>query len=207
MIVQRSKWIIWAGSICVVTLFAAGVLANQMEHPKGPAETVVVDFKGIAPDSWQPVNDGVMGGLSQGGLRLTEDGTGVFEGEVSLDNKGGFASVRTSLGRADLSQFKGLSVRCRGDGKRYRIRLRIDDTNDGIAYQATFETKPNEWVSVQLPFVDFIPTFRGRKVSAPPLNTMTVRQLGFMIADKQKGQFRLEIDSVSAYGSSDGDAD
>ena len=44
---------------------------------------------------WHPINDGVMGGASISQLRFDSAGHAVFEGEVSLHNNGGFASVRT----------------------------------------------------------------------------------------------------------------
>ena len=46
-------------------------------------------------DCWI-VNDSVMGGVSQSGLR--EDPHGMFfEGQVSVENNGGFASMRSSV--------------------------------------------------------------------------------------------------------------
>ncbi len=42
---------------------------------------------------WYAVDDGVMGGVSQSGFRV-DAGAGCFGGEVSLENGGGFASVR-----------------------------------------------------------------------------------------------------------------
>lgn len=42
---------------------------------------------------WRIVNDTVMGGRSQSRF-YQQDGVGVFEGFLSLENYGGFASVR-----------------------------------------------------------------------------------------------------------------
>ena len=61
------------------------------------AEQVLASF--AAADSlqaWNSVNDGVMGGVSKGGVSRTEQGTMLFSGELSLANNGGFASIRTS---------------------------------------------------------------------------------------------------------------
>jgi monofunctional biosynthetic peptidoglycan transglycosylase len=56
------------------------------------------------------------------------------------------------------------------------------------------------WVTVQVPFADLRPTFRGRLLrNRPALEGAAVRQIGFMIADKQEGPFRLEIDWIKAY--------
>jgi hypothetical protein len=169
--------------------------ASDME----PAGKLVVDFARAQPSSWRAVNDGVMGGLSQSQLRGNDAGTAVFTGVVSLENNGGFASVRTLLEEVDLSECDGLAVRVRGDGKRYRLRLRNVDRFDGIAYQATFDTASDVWQVVEIPFASFLPTYRGRMPrDAPPLDISKIRQIGFMIADKQEGGFRLEVAWVRA---------
>lgn len=159
-----------------------------------------IEFSDSTPIVWQPINDGVMGGLSSSRLSPTEDGTGVFEGTVSLANNGGFASIRARIDTTDLSAHDGLAIRFRGDGKRYRIRLRTDQRFDGIAYQADFETSAGEWKTVEIPFSSFEATFRGRTLDdVPALNTAEICQLGFMIADKQEGPFRFEIEWVRAF--------
>src|SRR3954454_13929322 len=53
-----------------------------------------------AAQAWQPINDGVMGGASDGRFQITEQGTMEFFGTLSLENNGGFASVRSR--RSDL---------------------------------------------------------------------------------------------------------
>ena len=70
----------------------------------------------------------------------TGDSPLVFVGEVSLDNNGGFASIRTAPQQHDLAGATGIVLRVRGDGKRYRVNLRTDATFDGIQYQAGFIT-------------------------------------------------------------------
>ena len=153
----------------------------------------LVDFA-AGVDAWRAVDDVVMGGVSRSGLRATEAGTAVFEGELSLENNGGFASVRTLVPPTDLSSRKGLTVRVRGDGRRYRLRLRTDDRYDGIAYQAEFGTAAGEWEEITLPFAEFAPSFRGRRPpGAEPLDPSRIRQVGLMIADKQAGPFALEL--------------
>lgn len=169
-----------------------------------PSDRIVVDFSDPTSHSWRVVNDGVMGGLSQGRLVEAPGGVAVFEGHLSLANNGGFASIRTKLGRVDFSAFEGLAVRVRGSRKSYRLRLRTDDRVDGVAYQAAFGTVEQGWEVIELPFTSFIPSYRGRTVEdAPPLDLSQVRQLGFMIADKQEGEFHLEIAWVRAYGGQD----
>jgi len=51
-----------------------------------------------AVDGWHAIDDRVMGGVSCSRLRHDPAGHAVFEGEVSLAQNGGFASVRSEAG-------------------------------------------------------------------------------------------------------------
>jgi NADH dehydrogenase [ubiquinone] 1 alpha subcomplex assembly factor 1 len=165
-------------------------------------EIEVLGFGPRETGTWVKVNDDVMGGVSESALRFTSEGTAVFEGVLSLDNYGGFASVRTYPKDYALGGYDGLMVRVRGDGHQYRLRLRTDRYLDGTAYEVKFATGPDVWLTVSAPFSDFVPTFRGRQVrTAPPLDGARIQQIGFMIADKQAGRFWLEIGWVRAYRS------
>jgi hypothetical protein len=133
-------------------------------------------------------------------MKLTEEQTGVFQGTVSLENNGGFASVRTEPIDLGLAGFRGLEFRVLGDGKLYQLRLRTDRNWDGIAYRATFETVQGEWTTIRLDFKDCIPSYRGRSVpNAPALDPARIRQLGFLISDNQEGAFRLEVATIKAF--------
>jgi len=57
---------------------------------------------------------------------MTDQGTLEFKGIVSLENNGGFASIRSGTANYDLSDFEGLLIRVRGDGHRYAFNLRTD---------------------------------------------------------------------------------
>lgn len=154
----------------------------------------LVDFAAPNQAAWRSIDDAVMGGVSDSRFRISAQGTGVFEGNVSLANNGGFASVRAVIGLRDLSGYPGLSIGARGDGNRYRLRLHTESSFDAIAYQAGFDTTAGSWTESVLPFEIFEPTFRGRRpAGAPPLDTRRIRQVGIMIADAQAGPFRLEI--------------
>lgn len=166
----------------------------------------LVDFGVSEHFEWYEINDTVMGGVSQSGIRPTDRGTAVFAGELSLDNNGGFASVRTLAGRHDLSSSAGFEIRMRGDGRTYQLRVRTDDRFDGIAYRVDLETTDGEWTTVRIRFDEFLPTFRGRVPSgAPPLDTTSIRQIGLMLADKRPGPFSLQIDWIRVWGSANHD--
>jgi hypothetical protein len=142
-----------------------------------------------------------MGGLSQSHLELSQGDNGLFTGIVSLENNGGFASVRASIPVLDLSEFRGVRVRVKGDGRRYQLRFRSEASLDGVAYRAEFDTVADEWSEIDLPFDGFQASFRGvTPRGAGPLDTSAIRQVGFLIGDKREGPFRLEIAWVKAYG-------
>ena len=165
------------------------------------SETVtLIDFGSEVPATWSVINDGVMGGRSRSDIQRTEAGTSLFAGTLSLENNGGFASIRSALGRFDLSRADGLELRVKGDGRTYQVRLRDDDRYDGIAHRAEFETVADTWITIPIPFTAFAPTFRGRILdNVPPLDTAGIRQLAFMLADKTPGEFRLEIAVVRSW--------
>jgi NADH dehydrogenase [ubiquinone] 1 alpha subcomplex assembly factor 1 len=179
--------------ILLVPVATAALLEEDMQVNKNEINRLIEFFR-VDPQSWIPINDGVMGGLSQSRIKATDNGTAVFSGIVSLENNGGFASVRAAFEAIDLSDYNSVVVRIFGDGKRYQLRLRTDNRYDGIAYQASFETTGGAWEEIEIPFSSFLPTYRGRRPrGARPLNTGNICQIGFMITDKQNGPFRLEI--------------
>ena len=164
------------------------------------SERVIVDFTGDDPVRWAIVNDGVMGGRSISRIAVTEENTAVFSGVLSLANNGGFASTRAGLRAGALSDFDGVVLRVKGDGRTYQLRFRMDGGFDGVAYQAEFATEGGQWTEVTLPFQAFRPTFRGyipRRVTR--LDPPRIRQMGILIGDKIEGPFSLEVDSVKAY--------
>lgn len=150
--------------------------------------------------NWRIINDGVMGGLSTSKFELDAVGTAKFSGNVSPDNNGGFASVRTNLLNDIKVDYTGVSIRVKGDGKIYNLRFRTNNNFDGMAYQSKFRTIEHVWKEIKIPFENFKPTFRGRTIyNQPELNSTDIKQVGILIADKQFGQFTVDIDWIKFY--------
>jgi monofunctional biosynthetic peptidoglycan transglycosylase len=162
-------------------------------------ETVLCDFNSVnSLPAWQCVNDAVMGGVSTSCFE-PGGGVAVFRGVVSLENNGGFASVRSSPARHNVAGCDRFVLRLRGDGQRYQFTVRAAADFDPPLYQCAFATRCGVWQETRLAFRDFAPTFRGRVLAdAPPLNPEPVMSLGFLIADRQDGPFRLEIAWIKA---------
>lgn len=165
----------------------------------GEPMTRLIDFQDPGePGRWRAINDNVMGGISLGEMRV-EAGVGIFSGELSLENNGGFASVRREPDPVDLSDATGLALYVRGDGRRYQLRLYTNQLPAGAAYRAQLQPAAGEWQHVSLPWSAFEAVFRGRKLAdAAPLAPDDIQQLGLMIADRRAGPFRLEVARIEA---------
>ena len=195
-------------TMLILGLVIAGHLPTSPAHAKEGMISTDFDstltlFRFDAPDSlnrWVAINDDVMGGVSHGAMAITRDSCLQFEGSLSLENGGGFASIRTPLLKPDLTGYTGIRIRVKGDGRTYQFRLRPDTGMDGIAYRRDFQTVPDTWVEIDLPFESFQPSYRGDIIKdAEPLRAAEIRQLGFLIADKTAGAFRLIIGAIGAY--------
>jgi len=74
----------------------AGICFHLTMNTTSAAERTLFDFMAATKvPGWQVVNDDVMGGVSASNFGVT-NGAAVFRGAVSLENNGGFASVRSS---------------------------------------------------------------------------------------------------------------
>ena len=161
--------------------------------------TTLFDFTDpSAANAWQAIDDRVMGGISLSTLRHDSAGHAVFQGTVSLEQNGGFASVRSSPGERGLSGAGTCLIELRGDNKEFKLSLLTDDGFDSLSYQASFAPKGTDWQTLHLPLADFRASFRGREVTdAPPLAPARIRQVGLMIAARQAGPFALAIRRIS----------
>lgn len=162
---------------------------------------ILFDFDSEAAcNSWIPVNDVVMGGVSYSRFDYVGESNAVFSGSVSLKNSGGFASVRSTPSLYDLGKYAGLLLRVRGDGKKYKMNLKTEATLDGVQYQAVFETQQNVWTEIAIPFSKFVPMFRGVPAQhSPMIDRASLCSFGFLISDKQEGSFRMDIDWIRVY--------
>jgi monofunctional biosynthetic peptidoglycan transglycosylase len=158
----------------------------------------VLEF--AAPDSaqkWQAVNDGVMGGVSDGRFRITGDKTLEFFGTLSLENNGGFASVRTKPAELGIKAGDIIVVRVKGDGREYVLNIYTKSRRMAFSYRAPLPTTQDAWTEVRVPLEDFIPTAFGRRVQGMgPVEPDQINGLGFMLSDKKPGKFKLEVEWV-----------
>ncbi|MDJ0907121.1 MAG: CIA30 family protein [Woeseiaceae bacterium] len=173
-------------------------------HSRDGADTgagrLLTDFASAETDlGWFVVNDNVMGGRSEGDFTV-EQGELYFSGSTNTRG-GGFSSIRTPAMRLDLSEYDGIRLRVRGDGRRYTWRLTTNARWWGrqISYWADFETEEGAWTTIDIPFSRFVARFRGARLDGPPLDQAQITGMGLMIYDKRDGPFELRLASVHAY--------
>jgi NADH dehydrogenase [ubiquinone] 1 alpha subcomplex assembly factor 1 len=179
----------------------AGICFHLTMNTATAVERILFDFATTTNiPNWQVVNDDVMGGVSASSFGVT-NGIGVFRGVVSLENNGGFASVRSSPAKRNLAGLDAFVVRVRGDGRRYKFTVRTESSFHRPIYQCAFTTKLGEWEEHRLAFKEFVPTFRGRALTdVPALDPAKVVSMGFLISDKQEGPFKLDVAWIKATG-------
>lgn len=156
---------------------------------------LLFDFNDHADiSSWQVVNDNVMGGRSLAIFVLNDKGHGVFEGIVSLENNGGFSSVRHRFDAITNKQYQNVAIRLKGDGKRYQFRIKstLDQKHSYVAY---FETS-GAWQTVILPLQTLYPTFRGQKLDLPNFDGENLSEIAVLIGNKKAEAFHLEMDWI-----------
>lgn len=176
----------------------AGVMAICQTAAIGQ-ERLLFDFKD--PESakpWQAVNDGVMGGRSDGRFKINDEARMEFFGTLSLANNGGFASVRAKGTKLALKRDEIIVARVRGDGRTYTFNLYTQNDLGGYSYRQSFETEKGEWLEVEMPVNQFVATWRGRVFPNEKLDPSKVSGLGFLLGDKKAGAFKLEIDWIKA---------
>jgi len=159
---------------------------------------VLFDFTGAdVAKEWQTVNDGVMGGVSEGKFKIADKKTLEFFGTLSLANNGGFASVRTKAKKLGLAKDDILIAKVRGDGREYTLNLYLAKPLMAFSYRATVQTKKDEWIEIKLPLDKFEATSFGRVVKdAGAVKPEEVAALGFMLGDKKAGPFKMEVEWI-----------
>jgi len=157
---------------------------------------IVFDFsEDSSLRNWKVIDDGVMGGRSQGSLRINFEGHGLFNGFISLENYGGFSSIRLSTKPIDVIGYDYISVRVFGDNKEYQLRIK-SDYYDKHVYSKSFFAK-NEWQEISIPLSKMKPQFRGRKLKMGNFNERSIVEIGILIGNKVEEDFTLFIDSIS----------
>jgi len=185
---------------CVKLLALALCLASLPASLTAETTEKLMDFTKEKEIKMEIVDDGVMGGRSQGKVKRSESGSLLFRGRLSLENNGGFSSLRIDTGTWDLAAWTGLELKVKGDGRTYNLRLTTDarHRNDAVSFQAGFPTTEGEWTVVRVPFSKLKASWRGNKLDTK-FDAAEIEEVGVILADKKPGDFALEIESISSF--------
>ena len=156
---------------------------------------VIFDFnKNSDLSNWNIVDDTVMGGRSSGRFDLSSEGKGIFYGSVSLENNGGFSSVRYQFEKIKVTEKEKIIIRIKGDGKTFQFRVK-DDSGKYYSYISTFSTS-GDWQEIEILLKNMSPSFRGRKLDLPDFSHDYIEEITFLIGNKKTEEFKLLIDKI-----------
>ncbi|WP_026718498.1 CIA30 family protein [Flavobacterium antarcticum] len=155
----------------------------------------IYDFdKSASANDWRIVDDVVMGGRSNGRFSIDSDGHGIFEGKISLENNGGFSSVRYQFEKVAVTENSAVLITLKGDGKDYQFRIK-DKSSTSYSYITTFKTS-GEWQTIEIKLSDLYPSFRGRKLDLPNFESDFFEEIVFLIGNKREENFKLVLDKI-----------
>jgi hypothetical protein len=157
--------------------------------------TILFDFSEASDiTEWNIVDDVVMGGRSSGKFYIDKQGMGVFTGSVSMENNGGFSSLRYRFDEMSTKSYSKIILKVKGDGKSYQFRIK-HKSSDYYSYIRSFTTS-KEWETIELNLADMAPSFRGRKVDIPNFKNESIEEIAFLIGNNKAEDFILKIDSI-----------
>lgn len=146
---------------------------------------------------WYTLNDDVMGGRSEAKLKIKREYL-TFEGQISLENNGGFASIRSPYGEFDLSEYKSVHVRY----KSYENDFAFVLENKEVYYEPTYKhhlpASNGEW-TVAILHLDEFEGYRlgkkiGEKLTAEIQSNMI--RMGIITDTKKEDKFKIAIDYI-----------
>ena len=146
-------------------------------------------------NDWNIINDGVMGGLSKGNIQFTNNSL-KFSGDVSLENNGGFSSLKSPFHSFDLSSAKKVEIKYRSVGHGIAVTLENSRQFYRPYYKLYLKETQGKWETLKVD-IDEFKEYRlgrsiGRSVSTEILSS--IRRIGFITSDKKEGSFEIEVD-------------
>ncbi len=148
-------------------------------------------------DDWYVVVDGVMGGKSQGSIKYTETSI-VFSGNVSLENNGGFTSIRTKEHNFDLSKYSTVIIKYKSTGQDFSFYLNRYRKHYEPKFRIDLPITNNHWEEVVVPLKHFKIVKLGKEIEGiiTQNDFESIIKLGFISNTKAATEFSLELDYV-----------
>lgn len=158
-------------------------------------DSVITDFtteKSLK--NWYTVDDVVMGGRSDSQFVFNEKGDAVFSGSVSLENNGGFSSLRHDFEQRNVASFNTISLHLKGDGNRYQFRVKSKRT-ERYSYVYYFNTS-GTWEWIDIPLSEMYPVWRGNRLDQPDYPGQILEEIGILIGNNKPEEFKMEIKMI-----------
>jgi len=183
--------------VAATTPSEAEAVVPVVQAPVVPECVIVDDFtNGESQLSWFAVNDGVMGGLSQGAVSLAS-GALLHAGVINT-NGGGFSSVRAGLPEDALVGYTRLQIRLNTFGRQYAVNFG-DNRYRSVSHRALLPANPGDtWQEVFIDFDQTLPTRIGFQVDAEPFAASAINELSLILSDGADGPFRMEVAWIRA---------
>ena len=156
-----------------------------------------IDFGSSMVEPWRSINDGVMGGLSEGEIAW-KDTVMLWSGQTSLENNGGFASIRGPWEHHDLRAMNRAIIRCRGNGGPFKMTLETSQ-RWWMPYAYTSFNPNDDWQDVVIDVEDFSwsqAQMGDLRNVAPSQELGDVLRIGLMKYDGTAQPFELEVASI-----------
>jgi len=187
-------------SFVFVGISAAAVLMMSCAQSSSTAmstENKHIDFGSSMVEPWRSINDGVMGGLSEGEIAW-KDTVMLWSGQTSLENNGGFASIRGPWEHHDLRAMNRAIIRCRGNGGPFKMTLETSQ-RWWMPYAYTSFNPNDDWQDVVIDVEDFSwsqAQMGDLRNVAPSQELGDVLRIGLMKYDGTAQPFELEVASI-----------
>ncbi len=186
-----------ATTVAEVTIPESTVPSNTNEPAVGCRR--LDDFT-LDSGAWMIVNDGVMGGRSDGRGTI-EDSSLRFFGTV-VTAGGGFTSVRLRLDGTELDGTDRVRIQLRMDDRTYGVTFEDDQTiqgrriSHGVDLPEPVNVDADGFGIVDVAYGELRPSVFGQDVTAEPFRPDEASVIGIIIADGIDGDFAIDVDWI-----------
>jgi monofunctional biosynthetic peptidoglycan transglycosylase len=167
---------------------------------KSFGQSSIIDFGNSAEKNqeWVLLSDNIMGGITKSKIEYTINSV-ILSGNISLDNYGGFSSIKTKYKRVDLSKYIGIKIKFKSTNQKFAFTLEDNQNWTQPNYKCEFSPKKDDtWEEVIIYFKDFqeivIGEPTGNMMESKSLNNIV--RMGIMTYEKKEGHFSLEVDYI-----------